>query len=468
MSLRPKFNRIWSSNSASTIRDPGEQKYNTGWVSEIPTYQVLNFLQNKIDVTFLANAERGIPEWGSDVSYEKFGVAWDGSVNKIYISKIPSPNKNLKPSENSNQWTESSINIPRSDYDSAKKLMLDHVANVTSNPHKLTPALLNAYTKAQVDEILDQYRAIVSDHKNDKNNPHKTTANDIGAVPISGGSYLGLVKFLVGSISLDNKSVNTFTRDSDGVWITQEKGRLGVSEDGIARVGLVGNLSPIVTEETFNKNKIDVEDSYAIPEPIFIMQCMWSGNIQRGKDSWESDWDIEFSKTTGWMMLRHGIFNRNYLPKSFGPLSGYSEATIAVSFRFNKKQPPNTTTGGVRYHIGFGDTAKLLFRIGITDSGEKYIIVISGDSGVVETKAVYLYDNLPHTAVAIRKSNSQELWLDGHLVASMGSNNVNTIEGVTNGINITSATDGDPDNYLEISNLRGWGVAMTREQISRI
>lgn len=468
MSIRPKFNRIWSSNSASTTRDPGAQKYNTGWVSEIPTYQVLNFLQNKIDVTFLANAERGIPEWGSDISYQKFGVAWDGSVNKVYISKVPSPNKNLKPSENSSQWSESSINIPRSDYDSAKKSMLNHIADVTSNPHKLTPALLNAYTKSQVDGILEQYRAAVSDHKNDKNNPHKTTANDIGAVPISGGSYLGLVKFLVGSISLDNKSVNTFTRDSDGVWITQEKGRLGVSDDGIARVGLVGNLSPIITEETFNKNKIDVEDSYAIPEPIFIMQCMWSGNVQRGRDYWESDWNLEFSKLTGWMILKNEEFDKHYLPKSFSPLSGYSESTIAFNFRFSKNESNNTTTGGLMYSIGFGDTAKLLIQISISDSGDRYMSVVSGDGGDVETDKVPMRDNIAHTAVAVRRSNSQELWIDGKLVASSESTNVNTVEGVSNGITVFGVKGIESESYLEISNFRGWGVKMTQEQISRI
>ncbi len=60
MAIRPKLNRVWTSNNSVARRDPGDAEYLKGWVAEIPTYQVLNYLQYKIDTTMLAQAERGI------------------------------------------------------------------------------------------------------------------------------------------------------------------------------------------------------------------------------------------------------------------------------------------------------------------------------------------------------------------------------------------------------------------------
>ena len=86
--LRPKLNRVWTSGSATLRRDPGDAKYIQGWISEIPTFQVLNYLQYKVDTTLLAQAERGIFEWGTDIQYGLGSIVWNELDKKIYVSTV--------------------------------------------------------------------------------------------------------------------------------------------------------------------------------------------------------------------------------------------------------------------------------------------------------------------------------------------------------------------------------------------
>lgn len=91
MATRPLLNRVWASTNAATRRDPGDAKYIVGWTSEIPTFQVLNFLQFKTDTTFLAIAERGIAEWNVDITYTKGALTFDANNATVYVSLVSSP-----------------------------------------------------------------------------------------------------------------------------------------------------------------------------------------------------------------------------------------------------------------------------------------------------------------------------------------------------------------------------------------
>lgn len=470
MAQRPRFDRIWSSASANTIRDPGTQKYNTGWVSEIPTYQVLNFLQNKADLTFLAIAERGVAEWGSDVTYVKSGIAWDEEVGKVFLATVNAPNKNLRPNKNPTQWVESSVNIPRTDYDVAKKTMLDHVADVTSNPHKLTPAGLNAYTKAQVDSILAQYRALVDAHVKDTANPHKTTAADIGAVPITGGTYSGLVTFASKFVYLAADGSNKFFNDATGTWLGQGTGRLGITAGGVPSVGPSNELSPIITEQTFDANKLKVENLYAVPEPEFIMNCIRDANIQKGPGVWNATWDIQFAGDTGWMILDMNAQRRDYLATD-NPIAGAREATIAINMRFRENVAASTGPSGNRQVIGMGGpspNSRLIFVFNVVSQGTRYCAVYSGDSGSITTNPVPMPDNKIHKLVGVRRSDRIEMWIDGVMVSSKMTPNTVPIAGVGNGISCSPVADTKDESRLEIANFRMWRSALTAEQISRL
>ena len=85
MTTAKSLGRVWAKTPKDPIRDPGESKYALGWVAEIPTYQVLNFLHNRIDTNILALAERGVFEWGADINYKKNALCWDETDGRIYV-----------------------------------------------------------------------------------------------------------------------------------------------------------------------------------------------------------------------------------------------------------------------------------------------------------------------------------------------------------------------------------------------
>lgn len=277
--LRPKLNRIWTSANSVLRRDPGDAKYIQGWVSEIPTFQVLNYLQYKVDTTLLAQAERGIFEWGSDITYVLGSVVWCENDKKIYVSTVGSPDKTKAPNTNLAHWSPSSVQVPRASYDAIFAAIESHVAN-KSNPHNLSAAQLGSYTKAETDALVAQYQALVLAHSSDKNNPHGVTALDVGAVPATGGIYTGDVTFN-GGMFFDAGKVNQISK-TGGLYLQAGTAVLGIDSTGAAVVGTTVSKSKIVSEATFPALKALQEPSYATPDPVFSMDLLGSINIRRG------------------------------------------------------------------------------------------------------------------------------------------------------------------------------------------
>lgn len=281
---RPKINRIWTGNSPMMRRDPGDAKYQQGWVSEIPTYQVLNYLQYKIDTTILAQAERGVAEWGNDVVYGLGSLAWDNKTNYIYVAVVQQPDRNKAPSDNAAHWSRSSIQITRKEFDDIVTAINAHIAN-KANPHNLTAGQLNAYNKQEMDNLVAQYRALVSAHVNDKNNPHKTTAEQAGGVPITGGTYEGDVKFLK-SIGLNADDTARLCNEN-GIYLevgphNSDVALVGITMAGEVVAGRSQSKSPIVTEKTFQDLKAENEPDYAVPLPTVALNFMRNINTQIG------------------------------------------------------------------------------------------------------------------------------------------------------------------------------------------
>lgn len=294
MALRPKLNRIWASTNSNLRRDPGDAKYIQGWVSEIPTYQVLNFLQNKIDSTFLAIAERGIAEWGGDISYVKGALVWDESDGSIYVASVANPDKTKSPKSNPASWAKSSIQITRAQYDSLNNSIDTHIAN-KSNPHGVTAGMIGAYTKVEIDSIVTQYRSLVAAHAADKNNPHGTKAVDIGAVPVDGGEYTGII--VVPEIHFNNQGSLMAVDGGKLLTISHGTGRIKLSSNGDVFVGAV--LSPVVTEKTFPLLRLNNQPSFVSPSPTFHWDLINNVNLRIGFGHIEADtvtsnpWDFD-------------------------------------------------------------------------------------------------------------------------------------------------------------------------------
>jgi hypothetical protein len=99
-----KLSEIWAADGGAV--DPGDAKYATGWVAEIPTYQNFNYVLQTTTTNILSYAESDIFDWEIDISYSpgarvrRFDVVYycirtaeaidpDTDTNKDYWTNAP-------------------------------------------------------------------------------------------------------------------------------------------------------------------------------------------------------------------------------------------------------------------------------------------------------------------------------------------------------------------------------------------
>ena len=274
MTTAKSLGRVWAETPKDPIRDPGESKYALGWVAEIPTYQVLNFLHNRIDTNILALAERGVFEWGADIDYKKNALCWDETDGRIYVSTIANPSKSLTPSQNPSQWTASSIQIPASHFQQLANSINAHLTDY-GNPHKISAAQLSAYTKAQIDTLVANLQTELDTHEA-ASNPHGTDANDVGAVPITGGRYAGTVYHDANIIGIGTDLINAVKVDTGKIFFKKGTLELGIDAAGEPYF-YDGTKQYLVNEELFLTLKEANEKDYAVPAPDFL--CLFKNDI---------------------------------------------------------------------------------------------------------------------------------------------------------------------------------------------
>jgi hypothetical protein len=461
MALRPKLNRIWASSNANLRRDPGDAKYIQGWISEIPTYQVLNYLQYKIDTTLLAIAERGIAEWGSDVTYGLGSVVWDELDKKIYISSVGAPDKDKAPSTNSAHWVASSIQISRASYDSITAAINAHIADITGNPHQLTAGRLNAYNKDETDAIFAQYRALVLTHASDKNNPHGVTAAQAGAVPITGGTYTGDVTFIQG-VKFTEDGTSQLSA-GNGLFLRQGNALLGITAAGVAVAGDTTSTSPIVTEEKFQDLKKANEPDYAVPREIWRQNLIGDFGVQVGRlnvDFPFPDFDAQYGC---WNFLNPGAdasgssFNDAGAVASLIPL-GTTPVTVCVDVLSKSNRNPSDTLPAFTIGMTSGR---------ITLTGASRIFAESGNGDTYKGASYQLTGpiNTWYRIVARLTNTEIALFVNGVKVVTAAVTSIETggsVIAVCNGKSVALT------RLWLVRNFRIWAEALTDKQISTL
>lgn len=407
MAIRPKLNRVWTSNNSVARRDPGDAKYLQGWVAEIPTYQVLNYLQYKIDTTMLAQAERGIFEWGDDVSYGVGSLAWDETNKTIYVCTVTNPSKTLRPSANLAQWSPSSIQVSRANYDAIVAAINAHIADVTTNPHRVTAAQIGAYNKAELDAIVANYRAMVLAHASDYNNPHNLTAVQVGAVPVTGGEYTGQVTM---PTAYFNESKTAQLLQDSGLWLKNGNYLLGINgTTGFAETGTAASKSRIVTELNFPDVKAAQEPQYAHTDPSFQMNLINSINIVRGPGTIQNvnPKPPTYNQNLGGAFYWDG--NASYGDRyiSSNSVIGGLDYTIAIDYYHQ----PTAVVTDWQFTIGL-----MASRIIVTNTGSIAIETSLTGGGIAHyAKSVGLVPNSWNRIVATSNGTEYKLYLNGVL-----------------------------------------------------
>lgn len=449
MAQRPKLNRVWSSLNHALRRDPGDEKYRQGWISEIPTFQVLNYLQYKSDIALLSLAERGIFEWGDDVQYQLGSVTWDEADRHIYVAVVNKPSKTKRPSMNPNHWSQSAIQVTRLEYDTVVEAINNHIADVTGNPHRLTAGRIGAYNKDEIDIILEQYRVLVANHAKDTSNPHKTKAVDIGAVAITGGTYTGDVIFSSQSIFFDSRKVSYITSKNNGIWQVRGEYAIGVGDDGVAKTGKFGALKKIITEEEFVEYKYQNSEKYRVPVPAFQKLYVRDMNIQFGSDTSDGSMVPDFSNPfaridSGAVGLGDWCYPC--------PINGQKDFTIAIDIVVDNKVDNSNQTP--EFWIQISHWA-MQFNSNNTVTWAGF-----GSGSVVHQLKPYEWN----TIVGVSNKDKLLLYINGQLVGESASTNT-PIASDHIGINVPITTR--PRGWA-FKNLRAWGLPLSAEQVSTI
>lgn len=329
------LSRVWAASPLMPTRDPGVAKWNLGFIAEIPTYQTLNYIHNRMDTNILALAERGVFEWGGDIDYLKGASAWDAN-GKVYVAKVANPDKTKTPSTNLIQWEESVIQVPKAQFTVVENLVINHINNM-ANPHNLTAAQLNTYTKAEYDAFMLSTNQDIAAHLIDYTNSHKVTATQAGAVPITGGTYTGQVLFSTGIIGLGTNTTNAVQSTGGRVFLKKGTLELGINASGKAY--FKNATETLLLDETlFLDLKRVNEVLYAVPQPDVEYNFLSDINCLKGMGY------SEFTSTGG----------KSYLTK---------EGAVKLA---NVDEPRHTVTG-----IAFIDNTETL-RIERTFDGKGF------------------------------------------------------------------------------------------------
>ena len=284
MTNRTTLGRIWAESGQRVDPDEdGIQKYSQGWLAEIPSYEVLNFLQWRVDIALTALAERGIPEWGNDIGYLQGALAWDNSNNTVYRAKVNSPSRGLAPSANPSQWEPSAIQVTTTQWIAANNKIDTHIARV-DNPHKVTAEQVNTYIKSVIDNKIGAVNTTITNHINNTSNPHNTTAAQAGAVPITGGTYTGAVTF-----STEETKINSSAGDQAVYGNATSAGiRVGTVRFGIRKsdgrlVRTSGATTDVMmSEDEYVANRRIIEKDYTPPVCDMVLDLLTDINIRVG------------------------------------------------------------------------------------------------------------------------------------------------------------------------------------------
>ena len=458
--------RVWAASPLMPTRDPGEVKWKLGFVAEIPTYQVLNFIHNRMDNNMLALAERGIFEWGGDVTYNKGAMAWDEN-GKIYLSKVASPDKTKKPSVDSAQWEESVIQTPKSKFTTVENALNSHTSNV-ANPHKLTAAQLNSYTKAEYDALIKNTNDNLSAHMADYGNSHKVTAAQAGAVPITGGTYTGQVTFSTGSIGI---GANFVKSESNKVFLKKGNLELGINADGKPYFKNATETL-LLDEALFVQLKKVNEKLYAVPLPDVEYDFMSDTNTLRGMGDSEfvSAGGKSYQNKAGSTVVAK-VDEPRHTKKGLAFID--STETLRISRRFDGKAFLPLTEHIEFYLDSISNTG--VTEIALDDYAKKDVLYISGgkayyrlDGNIITTVANSLTVGRNTFTRVLFADNSVKYYWNGELTgsSSYAAKPDKALLDWTRFMNVQPGTVNTAHFYMQ--RFRCWAAGLTPEQVSTL
>lgn len=468
-----KLGRIWASAPLSPNVDPGAAKYNLGWVAEIPVFQMLNYINNRYDTNIVSLAQRGVFEWGNDIAYLNSSLVWDEADGFIYVSKVASPSTATRPGLNAAQWDKSAIQISRKQYDDAVLAWNNHMSN-TSNPHALTTEILDTYTKAVIDSKVSTNNSNINTHIANHSNPHAVTAAQVGAVPVTGGDYTGLVRHLFTSTGIGASALAcSLLADATGAFLAKgTNAKLGI--DNLFKPVFIDDAavkSQLLLDSNYIAAREAAEASYVVPTP---------------------DCQIDFRNGIG-MLYGAGVVaftgpagSRGYIDKSGiaqtaavnSPrltaqgmlLNGATDVEVctvptanniqgATSFTYCLHVAISATSGQQLLQLPHASASSMLF---ISGANLMYRSVVAGAATDL-TVMPAVSAGARYTVVSDAAANKTYIYVDGVLKLT-----VNSKQDVVSAGNTTLSANNAAWASRYLQSFRTWLYALTPQQVSNL
>lgn len=296
MTSRLKYPIIWADGGTATDPDldtthPSYEadRYETkGWHSEKPPEYWQNFLSQITDQKVVSFILDGIPEKDSSVTYAEGAVYQD--AGKYYTIK--------------SGVAKECLSVEYAAYvqllATMKKLLDDHLA--ADNPHQDTVDTLvdGSYIKSDVDLMFGDPtdpRTIIY-HIDLTERAHNETPQQLGTLPVEGGTFTGEVGFLSSAIVAGTPTKLLRLNPSTAMPELSCGGvSIAVDSTGAAWIINGSDNSKILTEALYGKFNISSGYSFALPLPFVQLNLSTTINDLDSVGEWtiETSTDPVFS-----------------------------------------------------------------------------------------------------------------------------------------------------------------------------
>lgn len=294
MTTRQSYPDVWASGGNAVdpdldTTDPSfvANKYETkGWISQKPPEQWQNFLTQISDLKIVERLIDGIVEWQAGVPYRIGALV--KLQDSVWISGV---NNNTNAVVEGVNWKKVLGDLTSSNYNSlvdALALIFTQHLN-SANPHNDTVNTLvdGSYIKSDVDGFFGgatNPKTIVYHKLQMGQTAHGETPAQVGVLPTLGGVFTGDVIQTARILLASNKAVNINPATNQLEFNFSGK-RIAIDDSG-AWFYETSIPTLIMTEANYDDMECRINNSFALPFPVIMMNLETSINDAKSIGSW--------------------------------------------------------------------------------------------------------------------------------------------------------------------------------------
>ncbi|ARM70527.1 tail fiber protein [Shewanella phage SppYZU05] len=275
MATRPLYSSLWAQNAAPedfgdadvyvpsnpVYPEQTENQYTVGWYVSPNNdlvkqpHQWVNSWAYTVDLAILELITNG-SVYQPTISFRKSGIVH--VEGQWWLSKADENTASPAPAA----WDKAAFNdiVDLNNYAAVKDSEIEAHKGRQDNPHGVTPAQIQGYSKAQIDANVAVVQDDLTSYKQRRDNPHEVTAAQLNALSVAGGRFNGPV-------------VMPAMRLPIGVEVSLSEGIFGGRSQGVSlginpTIGIpTSNKVELVSDKTFHAIRQRYASQFNAPPP---------------------------------------------------------------------------------------------------------------------------------------------------------------------------------------------------------